>query len=88
MLQLKSGFVLREIAGETVVIPSGEELNVNMMITLNDTGAFLWRHLTNGIQREELVALLLKEYDVDERTATESVDTFVAQLSKNGFLYE
>ncbi len=86
MLQLKPGFILREIAGETVVIPSGEELDVNMMITLNDTGAFLWKHLTEGIERESLIALLLSEYDVDEKTATESVDAFVARLSENGFL--
>ncbi len=88
MLQLKPGFILREIAGETVVIPSGKELDVNMMITLNDTGAFLWKHLTEGVERDSLVALLLREYDVDEKTATESVDTFVAQLAQNGFLHE
>ena len=86
MLQLKPGFILREIAGETVVIPSGTELDVNMMITLNDTGAFLWKHIAEGIEREMLISLLLSEYDANEKTATEAVDAFVAQLSENGFL--
>ncbi|MBP3313656.1 MAG: PqqD family protein [Oscillospiraceae bacterium] len=86
MLQLKPGFILREIAGETVVIPSGTELDVNMMITLNDTGAFLWKHIANGIEREMLISLLLSEYDANEKTATEAVDAFVAQLRENGFL--
>ena len=65
MLKLKEGFILREVAGETVVIPSGEDINLNMMITLNGTGAFLWQKLEQGCTEEELVAALLAEYDVD-----------------------
>ena len=45
MLKLKEGFILREIGGEIMVIPSGDELDLNMMITLNETGRFLWERL-------------------------------------------
>lgn len=88
MLKLKEGFVLRQVAGETVVIPSGNEINLNMMITLNETGEFMWDYLTRGTDAEELVAALLKEYDVDETTARSSVDAFVAKLNEYGFLQE
>ena len=88
MLKLKEGFILRNVAGENVVIPSGDELNLNMMITLNDTGAFLWQKLDGGISREDLVQALLGEYDVDEPTAVKAVDGFVAKLSAHGFLAE
>jgi len=88
MLKLKEGFVLRQVAGETVVIPSGNEINLNMMITLNETGEFLWDYLTRGTDAEELVAALLGEYDVDETTARSSVDAFVAKLNEYGFLQE
>lgn len=85
-MKLKSGFVMRSVAGETVVLPSGDELDLNMMITLNETGKFLWQRLEVGAEVDELVADLLKEYDVDEATARAGVERFVAKLNENGFL--
>ena len=39
-------FVLREIAGETLLVPAGKTaLDLNGMLTLNETGAALWRML-------------------------------------------
>ena len=85
-MKLKEGFILRTVAGETIVLPSGDELDLNMMITLNDTGKFLWERLEKGAEKEELVAALLAEYDVDEVTAAAGVERFVAKLNENGFL--
>lgn len=85
-MKLKQGFILRTVAGETVVLPSGDELDLNMMITLNDTGKFLWQKLEVGAEVDELVADLLKEYDVDEATARAGVERFIAKLNENGFL--
>lgn len=85
-MKLKPGFILRTVAGETIVLPSGDELDLNMMITLNDTGKFLWQRLETGAETEELVAALLAEYDVDEATAKAGVERFVAKLNENGFL--
>ena len=86
MLKLKDGFILRQIAGETMVIPSGGELDLNMMITLNETGRFLWERLQEGTTEEALVAALLAEYDVDEATARTQVVKFVEKLNGHGFL--
>lgn len=85
-MKLKDGFVLREVAGETVVLPSGDDLNLNMMITLNETGKFLWEQLEKGAEQEELVAALLSEYDVDEATAKRSVENFCNKLTEHGFV--
>lgn len=85
-MKLKDGFVLRTVAGETVVLPSGDELDLNMMITLNDTGRFLWEKLEVGAEADQLVAALLAEYDVDEATARAAVERFVAKLNDHGFL--
>jgi sensor domain CHASE-containing protein len=85
-MKLKEGFVLRTVAGETIVVPTGSTLNLNMMITLNSTGKFLWEKLEQGIETDELVEALLKEYDVDETTAKAHVLAFVEKLNANGFL--
>lgn len=85
-MKIKDGFLLRQVAGQTVVLPTGSELDLNMMITLNDTGAFLWEQLQKETDEAALVAALLTEYDVDEATAQQSVATFVKKLSDNDFL--
>ena len=85
-MKLKDGFLLRQVAGQTVVLPVSGDLDLNMMITLNDTGAFLWERLQNEIDEVALVAALLEKYDVDEATAKNSVAAFVKKLHDNGFL--
>ena len=85
-MKLKEGFLMRQVAGQTVVLPSGDELDLNMMITLNETAAFLWERLTKETTEEALVAALLGEYDCDEATAKRAVANFVEKLEENGFL--
>ena len=85
-MKLKEGFILRDVAGDIVVVPSGNTLNLNMMITLNDTGRFLWERLDKGATEQELVDALLAEYDVAEEDARRHVSAFVAKLNDHGFL--
>lgn len=85
-MKLKSGFVLRQVAGENVVIPTGDALNLNKMITLNSTGAFLWKLLEQETDEDAMVAATLEEYDVDEASARTHVSAFVAKLKEHDFL--
>ena len=85
-MKIKEGFILREVAGQIVVLPTGSQLDLNMMITLNDTGRFLWEHMQQETTEEELTAALLEEYDVDEALAQKSVVGFVQKLRDGGLL--
>lgn len=85
-MKLKDGFILRRVAGEYVAIPSGDELDLNAMITLNDTARFLWERLETGAEETALVAALLDKYEVDEKTAAAHVAAFVEKLERHGFL--
>lgn len=85
-MKIKDGFLLRTVAGQHVVLPESETLNLNMMITLNETGAFLWEQLQKEATQETLVQALLEEYDVDRETAAAAVSAFVKKLEDNGFL--
>lgn len=85
-MKLKEGFVLQEVAGETVVLPTGDDLDMNMMITLNSTARFLWERMEQETTKEELVDALLAEYGIDRGTAQKCVDNFVEELVKNEFL--
>jgi hypothetical protein len=86
IMKIKEGFLLRQVAGQNVVLPSGDTLDLNVMITLNGTGKFLWELIEKGSDVDSLVAALLVEYDVDEATARAGVERFVAKLNENGFL--
>ena len=85
-MKLKKGFVLREVAGETVVVPVEAELNFNGMITLNEAAKVLWSVLENETSTEDLIKAILSEFDVDEKTAQNDVDAFVQKLKGLDFL--
>ncbi|MBR6376438.1 MAG: PqqD family protein [Oscillospiraceae bacterium] len=87
-MKIKSGFLLRTVAGCDLVVPVGKRTaDFNGMINLNKTGAFLWKRLEQGATEDELTAALLENYeDVDEPTARESAQSFVKTLSEAGVL--
>jgi hypothetical protein len=86
LLKLKEGFVLRTVAGQTVVLPTGGDLDLNMMIKLNETGRFLWELLEQGREVDGLVEEMLNEYDIEESVARVYVEQFVQKVRENGFL--
>ena len=45
-MRVDEGFVLREIAGDYVIIPTGKTvLDFNGMITVNEVGVSIWKML-------------------------------------------
>lgn len=86
-MQIKKGFMLREVAGNYVVVAIGEaSKSFNGVINLNESGAFLWRKLSEGISKEDLVKALLEEYDVDEEIANKDIDNFIEKLKGSDIL--
>ena len=85
-MKLKEGFLLREVAGRIVVVPEGDVLNLNLMISLNSTGRFLWERLDKGASVQELKEALMEQYDVDEQRASADVQAFIEMLNRHGFL--
>ncbi len=85
-MKIKDGFVLRTIAGETVALPTAGMTHADMMITLNDSGRFLWEQLSRDVEEADLVEAVLAEYDVARDVATRSVAAFVARLKELEFL--
>ncbi len=84
-MKIKDCYVLREVADNYVVLPLGaESVSFNGMITLNESGALLWRALENGGDRETLADALMGEYEIDRETALADADEFIASLTKIG----
>ena len=87
-MRINKDFVLREIAGDYVIIPIGSTvLEFNGLITVNEVGSVLWKMLQNGdVTFEQLVQGVLAEYDVEEDVAREDIQEFLDKLVKAGIL--
>lgn len=86
-MRIKDGFVLREVAGQNVVIATGEASKTfHGMIKLNETGRMIWEGLAAGKSNEEIAADLTAAYDVDAEKAAADVAAFVKQAADQGFL--
>lgn len=88
-IKLKNGFLLREIAGENVVVPVDEARELfRGMIQLNGVGAFLWNLCSKETTIEQMTEALVEQYDVEKRKAECDVKNFVTQLKQKGLLEE
>ena len=88
-MTIKENFVLRQVAGSYVAVAVGEaSVNFDGMLTLNESGALLWRTLEHGADHAALVRVLTTEYEVSEAQAEQDVDEFLDMLRKAGCLAE
>ena len=87
MLKLDKEYVLRQIGDDYVIVPVGKAaLDFNGMITVNETGAFLWEQLVEGTNKEELLRTMLETYEVTQEEAERDIDEFLDVLYKNNIL--
>jgi hypothetical protein len=86
-MKIKDNFILRKVADSYVVVPVGKlTLDFNGIITLNETGAFLFELLQKGAEREELIERLLAEYEVTPERAAADVDVFIEKVKSSDVL--
>ncbi len=80
-MKIKEGFLLREVAENYIVVAVGSAVKeFNGIITLNESAAYLWKQLQEDKTEEQLVDLLLAEYEVSEEQAKLDVNKFVEKL--------
>lgn len=88
-MKIKDTFILRNIAGSNIVLPSGTSSeSFSGMMTLNETGVFLWNTLQKDISIDELINAMLSEYNVSADQAKEDAYEFVKSLRSAGVLEE
>ena len=89
ILKFKGEALLREVAGEYILVPIGETaLRVKGMICLSESGALIWKQLQKGASRSELLQKLQDEYDIDAGTAGQDLDSFLQSMRELDLLQE
>lgn len=81
-MKIKEGYALRKVGGDFVVVPMDSNIQFNKMMTLNETGGFLWGVLEKGAEIADLVSALTAEYDVDAATAEDAAKKFIDKLKE------
>ncbi len=82
-------FIMREIAGETILIPSGSAAKkFNGLITVNELGAFIWNALSEDLTLDALTERITEAYEVDAATARADASEFLDELRQVGALEE
>ena len=80
-MKFKKEFMLREIVGETVLIPTGETAaNFNGLISVNELGRFIWDNYEKAEDEDELLNFILEEYEVERNVAKADLDEFLQIL--------
>lgn len=88
-MRIVPGFVVRQIAGETIAIPSGPSARaLSGLLALNGSGKLLFDLLQTEQTADSLVAAMVDTYEIDPDAAREDVEEFLDILRTNGVLLE
>jgi len=80
----QSGLIVtRKTGNEYVLVPITNNIaDMNSVYTLNETGAFLWEQIDGKRTVEEIINVLISEYDIDKQNAESDVLDFIDNMSK------
>ncbi len=88
-MKIREGFMLREIADIWVVVPLGQRVvEFNGIMTLSETGAFIWRLLEGGAEVDNIIDSIMHEYEIDRATAKEDIEEFIGHISEKGLILQ
>lgn len=89
MFKANPDFLLRNVAGEAVLVPVGEAgIFENSVISLNDTCRFLWQAFQEPRTVEDVIAEARKEYSDPDGELEQGVKDFVREYLRYGLLKE
>lgn len=86
-MKAKSGFVLRHVVDEYILMPTGDNIGkFNGTVLLNEVSALVWEKLQNPMTREDLLQAILDEFEVDRATASADLDALITTLQRYGVI--
>lgn len=89
-MKKKSGFVLRQVCGENIIVAEGKEnIDFSSIIAMNESSAYLWEKIgEDSLTPESMATMLTEEYDIDNATALEDATTLARQWMEAGIIEE
>jgi hypothetical protein len=89
-MKTKTGFRLRNVCGENVIVAEGiENIDFSKIISMNESAAYLWQKVEGKpFTIDDLTRLLCEAYEVDEETAKADSQTVLQQWLDAGIAEE
>ena len=79
--------VTREILGDTLLVPISSSIaDLSNIFALNDTGAFVWKHLDGSTPLAGIRDALTEDFDVSPEEAWADLDALMAELDEAGLV--
>lgn len=86
-MRIKSGYVIRKVGVKYVIVALGKvSEEVSRIMKVNETGAFIWNGLKDGLSQEEIAAGMVRAYAVEQENACEDVNAFISLLKEANLL--
>ncbi len=85
-MTLNPNFILREIAGQSLLVSIVDSEDSKRLLYLNEIGKDIYLHLREGLFGESLIAALLEEYEVEEAALRADTQEFLATLQSHGVI--
>jgi len=83
----KENFLLQNVGGENLLVPLGSEvMDINGIVTLNQTAAYIWGLLDENRSEEDLAIAVSGHFAVDREQALADVRLFIEELGRKGML--
>lgn len=77
--RIRSGYILRQIAGEYAIIPINEEsLITNAIMIPNESAAFIWAAFEQPCTIDDVVTKGMDKYDAPKEQIQKDVERFVS----------
>lgn len=80
--------VMREVDGDCLLIPTGNDIAINGLITLNPIAQFLWQQFQTPSTIPEVLAKAKEKYDDEEGCMERDIRCFVNDYIGINFIME
>lgn len=75
--------VTRKTGNEYIIVPVTDNIaDMDSIFTLNETGAFIWEQIDGEKSVEEIIRLVVDEFEIDRDTATKDVLGFLGTMKE------
>lgn len=80
-MRFKKELIMREIAGDIILVPVGKTvIENNGLFLLNEVSGDIWKRISQGKSKEQIIAEMIELYDADPDEIRADTEEFLATL--------
>ena len=86
-MKLREGVIISDIDGQVMAVDSSSDIGrFNGLVRMNQTGGFVAKLLENNMSLDEIIAKMMREYEISEDIASENAKKVLDAFQNAGLL--